>query len=163
MGVMNIADSVQLYVETQNWPYNGASQASAAYQSVTSTATQTINGANVTNTWHKGVDVVVNFTQIAATCTVALNLQTLDPASGNYATIARCSLDSVTTGNINSPYIWSVYPNIVSTVGVQAGQGNTFYTSGIIPRTMRVQASITATASLSDAAISYTMALTKHL
>lgn len=163
MGVMTLIDGVQMYVETINWPNNTATSASAAYHSVTATATQTINGVDVTNTWHKGCAIITNFTTVAATCTVGLNLQAKDPASGLYTTIARVSFDGITTGNVNSPFYWAIYPSIAATNGVNQGQNNSFYTSGITPRTMRVQASITATASGGGASVSYTMSITKQL
>lgn len=164
MGTSMLVDAVQMYVESVNWPANTATSASAAYHNVVATATQTINGVDVTNTWHKGTEITVNFTTINATCTVGLNLLAKDPASGLYTSIARLSLDGITTGNTNAPFFWAVYPSIAATNGVNQGQGNSFYTSGLTPRTMRVQASITATASNAGSAlVSYTLAVTKIL
>ncbi len=160
MAVNQLIDSVNMYIETQVYPYLGATSASCAYQNVAATATQTINGSDVVNTVQEGLAIMVNFTSVTATVTMAINLQAKDPATGLYATIARCSLDGLTTGNVNSPYFWSIYPGIAATNGVNQGATpNSFYTSGIIPRVFRVQASLTATASAGSPLMSYTMSL----
>lgn len=163
-GITYLVDSVQLYVESLNYPSNTATSASASYLSVTATATQTVTGADITNTVHPGASFFANFTAVAATCTVGLNLQAKDPASRLYTTIARCSLDSITTGLINTPFVWQCFPGITSTNGVQAGQGsNMFLTSIALPRTMRVVASITATASGGSPSVSMTLGISKTM
>lgn len=161
-GVQSIIDSVNIYLESLNYPANTAVSASAALLSATATATNTNNSADITNTFHKGGMLFVALTSVAATTTIGLNLQAKDPASGLYMTIARVSIDAVVT-NATGQYTWELYPGIQSSVSLSGVGVNTFNTNLALPRVMRVQASITATASQGGAGLSYTVGLSKIL
>ena len=156
--VSTAIDSVNFFAEQYDYPANGAA---TSLISVVSTATQTINSADVTNTIHKGVMLFVTFTSLAATATVKFNLQAKDPISGNYFNIRSMSVDGATIGTVIAPSIL-VYPSI--SASVSAAYGTTDYQfNTILPRTWRLQASITATASAGGPSVGFTVGATKLL
>ena len=147
--VSTIIDSINFFVETADL--------SASVLTVTASATGTYNGADQTITVHKGGMVYINFTTIAATCTVRMTAFAKDPISGNYGIIGNISLDGLTTGNVACAS-WQIYPGIQTTVGTTNLE---FHHNGIFGRIIKFQASITATASGGGAAVSFTTGLTK--
>lgn len=157
MGMQQLADSLNFFVESETFLAPTGSVGSVL--TVTASATGTYNGTDFTNTVHKGGVLFAAFTTIAATCTVRLNLQSKDPLSGLYLTIASLSIDGVTASNVtNGPlYVMKVYP------GIAAAAGNTQeqHYNDVFSRTMRLQASITATASVGGAAVSFQTGLSK--
>lgn len=154
--VSSAIDSVNFYCEQLDYPSNGAA---TSLISVTSTATQTLNSADVTNTVHKGAMLFVAFTSLAATATVKFNIQAKDPVSGSYFTIRSVSVDGVTIGNAVGPSIL-VYPSILATVSAAYGTSD-YQFNGYLPRTWRLQASITATASGGSPSVGFTVGATK--
>ena len=150
-GIVTLIDSINFFVQAQD--------VSTSVLSVSASATGTYNGADIANTLHKGGTFFFAISTIAATCTVHLNVQAKDPVSNGYFTFANISLDGVTTGNIGN-YSFQVYPGIITTTGSGLGV-NDFHHNGIFPAIMRVQASITATASAGGAAFTMTTGLSK--
>lgn len=159
MGAMAIVDSIQLYVETQNYTFQGSN----ALLTVTASATGTYTSLIASNAGNKGGTFFVNMATVNATCTVALNLQARDPVSGNYQTIARVSVDGIQATTATSAlYCWQVYPGITSSLGTTGIGTNDFATNKALPRNIRVVASITATASGGSAATSLTIGMDKQ-
>lgn len=157
MAVNQLIDSVNLYAEHQNFLSSVGVPGSVL--TVTASATATRNGSDFNNTIHRGCKLYINFTTIAATCTVRLNLQSKDTLSGLYITMASLSLDSLTTGNINTLFAMHVYPGILVTVA--GGGGNEAQFNDTLTKTMRLQASITATATAGGAAVSFQTGMDK--
>lgn len=160
MGVASIIDSLQLFVETQNFSYQGSN----ALLTVTASATGTYTSLIVSNAGNKGGTLFVNLATVNATCTIALNLQARDPVSSNYQTIARVSLDAVqATVATSALWTWQIYPGITASVSTLGVGTNDFATSKSLPRNTRIVASITATASGGSAATSITIGMDKQV
>jgi hypothetical protein len=150
-GVFKAVDSVDFFVQSRD--------ITTALLNITATATSTQNSADQVNTLHKGVVLFLNVVSVAATATLALNVQGKDPVSGSYVTIGRVSLDASAT-NATGPNMVQVYPGIsaVASLGGQNGGLN-----AVLPATWRVQASITATASQGGAGVSFSVSQSRIL
>lgn len=160
MGNMRIIDSINLFVESQDFSIQGSN----ALLTVTASATGTYTSTAASNTFNLGATYFVNVATVGATCTIALNLQGRDPVSGNYQTIARVSLDAVQATTATSAlWTWQVYPGITSSLGTTGIGTNDFATSKALPRNTQIVASITATASVGGAATSLTIGMIRQL
>lgn len=145
---LKVLDSANLYVENTDL--------STAVLTVTATSTATKNGADQTNLLHTGGLFYVVFTSVVATSTVRVNVQGKDPISGNYITVASVSIDAVSvTTNGNASQAIYVY------AGAVGGNANVF---GVpLPRTYRVQASITVINATATSAVTMTIGQSKIL
>jgi len=155
-GVNILIDSANIFVE--HFVYLTATGSVGSALTVNASATGTYNGTDIVTQTHKGGKFFINFTTIGATCTVRFNLQSKDPLSGLYVTVASISLDGITTGNINSLFSMHVYPGIASSNANSTAEWNF---SETFTKTMRLQASITATASVGGAACTIGVGLNK--
>ena len=150
-GVNTAIDSLDFFVQARD--------VTTAVITVTATATSTQNSPDQVNTLHKGATLFLNMVSVAATTTVGLNIQGKDPVSGNYATIARASLDAQATNAVSTNAL-IIYPGVTA----QASLGSVGSAVNIaLPMTWRVQASITATASQGGAGASFTIGVSKIL
>lgn len=155
-----MARSIQTAVDSADF-FVQAQDITTALLSITATATSTQNSADQTNRLHKGAVLFINVVSVAATTTVALNVQAKDPVSGNYVTIGRVSLDGQATNAVGTQAL-EIYPGI----SAQASLGTANTPGGInaaLPQTWRVQASITATASQGGAGVSFSVSASKIL
>jgi len=155
-GVNILIDSANIFVE--HFVYLTATGSVGSALTVNASATGTYNGTDIVTQTHKGGRFFISMTTIGATCTVRFNLQSKDPLSGLYVTVASLSLDSLTTGNINTIFAMNVYP------GIGASNANSAAEWGFnetFSKTMRLQASITATASVGGAAVTMAVGLNK--
>jgi hypothetical protein len=142
MGTMQQIDSSFLWVE--NGPQSGITATQgAALIMATLSATQTLNGADQINTIHKGAVFWVNVIgSVNATVSVRINIQAKNDLLGTYITIASLSLASIDTtsdGSVGNQSLW-VFPNATATASIAN------VSPVQIPRTYRVQASITTQA-----------------
>lgn len=153
-GIVTVIDSANLYIENQNYVNSSGSVASCL--TVTASATGTYNGLDISAKGERGVRFFVNFTTIAATCTVRLALQSKDPLSGLYITGATASFDGLSTGNVGTLYSLNAYPGLNAAVS-----GTETNANECISETFRVIASITATASAGGAAVTFSTGAVK--
>jgi hypothetical protein len=139
--IVTLINSANLYVENQDYLSSAGSAASVL--TITASATGTYNGSDITNNnSFRGARFFAVFSTIAATCTVRFSLQSKDPLSGLYITGATASFDGLTTGNTNTVFAFNVYPGLNAAVQSQEVNVNE-----CISPTMRIIASISATAS----------------
>jgi hypothetical protein len=145
MGMQQLADSLNFFIETRDYPNSVFTVAA------TSTSTQT--GSDITNT-NNGAIFFVTLTSVVATATVRVMLEGKDPISSRYVTIASVSLDglSVTTTG-NATQVIYVYPGAVT----PGGAGQVF---GVpLPRTFRMKASITVINATATSAVAMTVGM----
>lgn len=154
MGVEVLKDSVNIYVQAQDI-------AGLTISGISATGT-TFNGSDLTNTWHKGAYFLVAMASMNATATVRVQIQGKDSISGLYYTITSLSIDAVsvtTTGNLAQTIC--IYPAIAT---VAAAGGNITQAVGLpLPKTFRVQASLSFQASATANASNMTVSVNKIL
>ncbi len=146
MGVMQLIDSLNFYIETRDLP--------SAVFSVTATSTSTQTGSDQTNT-SPGALFHVSFVTVAATATVRVMIQAKDPVSGLYAVMASVSIDELsvtTTGNLNR--LLYVYPGAGTPGGTATAVGVP------LSRIFRVQASITVINATATSAVALNVGMT---
>lgn len=153
-GIVTVIDSANLYIENQD--YLNSSGSAGSILTVTASATGTYNGIDVTVKGERGVRFYVNFATVNATCTVRLAIQSKDLLSGLYITGATASFDGVTAGNVGTLFGFNIYPGLNA-----ATNSNEVNANECIAPTIRLVASITATASGGSAAVSFTTGLAK--
>jgi len=146
-------DSTDFFVESRD--------ITTALLNISATATGSNNSADQVNTLHKGVALFINITSIAATATIGINVQGKDPVSGNYVTLTRISLDAQATLAATSTSMFEVYPGLTTSVPATVGTNGALNLA--LPKTWRVQASITATASQGGANVGYSISQSRIL
>ena len=153
MGMQTLIDSADFFVQSRDI-------GTPALLNVTATATGTNVSADQQNTLQKGVCLYVNLTSVAATATLGINLQGKDPVSGNYALIARASLDAQATLAAASTSMVQVYPGLTTQASLSGGSA---VLNAVLPMTWRIAVSITAIASGGGANVGYTVGQSRIL
>jgi hypothetical protein len=146
-GVNTPVDELDFYLDTRD--------ISGPVLNVTATSTQTVNGADLQNTG-PGAVFYVSFVSVVATATVRVNLQAKDPVSSLYFTIASLSVDGIsvtTTGNpLQALYVMP---------GAATAPTNGTLVQLPMPRTFRVQASITVINATATSAVAMKVGMTR--
>ena len=149
MGAMTLTDELFFYVAVRD--------DTSSVLTVASSINNTVVGASLVNTQHRGGTFYLNVNAVSVTCTIAINVQGKDPVSNNYLTIARASIDAVAATAVSAMYGFQLYPT--ATLG---GSGTNPSVAAVLPRVFRLVASITA-GTTTTCSLNFTTGLTRQL